>query len=127
MHELAIEASRILQEERSTASYTGEGRRREASKGEADQQNKEKHDALFLSADEIGNIMPKTPEAALVVAQAYLLTIQPTLDPREGMHQAAIKVLGLVGHKLQQDNTTIVVHVKYKIVHYRKTRRCRVQ
>jgi hypothetical protein len=78
MHELAIEASRILQEERIAASYTGEGRWREASKGEADQQNKEKHDALFLSNDEIGNIMPKTPETALVTAQAYLLTIQPT-------------------------------------------------
>jgi hypothetical protein len=42
--------------------------------------------------------MPKTPEAALVAAQAYLLTIHPKPgDPREGMHQAAIKGLGLIG------------------------------
>jgi hypothetical protein len=68
MHESAIEASRILREKHNTASYTGGGRRREASKGETDQRNKEKHDTLFLSANEIGNIMPKTPEAALVAA-----------------------------------------------------------
>jgi hypothetical protein len=102
MHESAIEASRILRDERITASYNGGGRRREAKQGTTDQQNKEKNDALFMSADEIGNIMPKTPEAALVAAQAYLLTIRPIpRDPREGMHQAAIKGLGLVGDKLQ--------------------------
>jgi hypothetical protein len=106
MHESAIEASGILREECSNTSYTGGGQRHEASKGEADQQNKDEHDVLFLSADKIGNIMPKTPEAALVAAHTYLLTIQPALgDPREGMHQAAIKGLGLVGNKLQQDNT----------------------
>jgi hypothetical protein len=56
-----------------------------------------------LSIDKIGNIMPKTPEAALVAAQGYLLTTQPApRDPWEGMHQAAIKGLGLVGDKLQQ-------------------------
>jgi hypothetical protein len=59
-----------------------------------------------MSANEIGNIMPKTPEAALVAAQAYLLTIQPAPgDPREGMHQVAIKGLGFVGDKLQKDST----------------------
>jgi hypothetical protein len=101
VHKSAIEASRILREERSTTSYTGGGRRCEVSKGETDQQNKEKHDALFLSADEIGNIMPKTPEAALVPLQAYLLTIQPApRDPREGIHEAALKGLGLVDDKL---------------------------
>jgi hypothetical protein len=32
-------------------------------------------------------VVPKTLEAALVVAQAYLLTTQPVPgDPREGMH-----------------------------------------
>jgi hypothetical protein len=33
---------------------------------------------LFLSVDERGNIVPKTPEAALVAAQAYLLTTANT-------------------------------------------------
>jgi hypothetical protein len=43
------------------------------------------------------------PEAALVVAQAYLLTTQADPgDPREHMHQAAIKSLGLVGNELKQ-------------------------
>jgi hypothetical protein len=47
--------------------------------------------------------MPETPEAALVAIQAYLLTMQPEPgDPRESMHQAAIKGLGLIGDKLQQ-------------------------
>jgi hypothetical protein len=61
-------------------------------------------DSSFLSIDERGNIIPKTPEAALVAAQAYLLTTQPALgDPRESMHQAAIKGLGLIGDKLNQE------------------------
>jgi hypothetical protein len=48
--------------------------------------------------------MPKTPEAALVAIQAYLLTMQPAPgDPPEGMHQEAIKGLGLIRDKLQQE------------------------
>jgi hypothetical protein len=31
-------------------------------------------ESSFLSVDERENIMPKTPEAALIAAQAYLLT-----------------------------------------------------
>jgi hypothetical protein len=47
--------------------------------------------------------MPETLEAALVAAQAYLLTTQPEPgDPRESMHQATIKVLRLIVDKLQQ-------------------------
>jgi hypothetical protein len=43
----------------------------------------------------------ETPEAALVAAQAYLLTTQPEPgDPREHMHQAAIRSLGLVENRL---------------------------
>jgi hypothetical protein len=45
--------------------------------------------------------MPKTPEAALVAAQAYLYITQPTQgDPREHMHSAALQGLRLVGSKL---------------------------
>jgi hypothetical protein len=44
----------------------------------------------------------ETPEAALVAAQAYLLTTQPKPgDPREHMHQAAIRSLGLIEDKLR--------------------------
>jgi hypothetical protein len=43
----------------------------------------------------------ETPEAALVAAQAYLLTAQPEPgDPRKHMHQAAIRSLGLIEDKL---------------------------
>jgi hypothetical protein len=34
-------------------------------------------ESSFLSIYERGNTVPKTPEAALVAAQAYLLTTQP--------------------------------------------------
>jgi hypothetical protein len=46
----------------------------------------------------------ETLEAALVAAQAYLLTTQPKPgDSREHMHQAAIRSLGLVEDKLRKD------------------------
>jgi hypothetical protein len=45
--------------------------------------------------------MPKTPKAALVVAQTYMYTTQPNLgDPREHMHRAALQGLRFVGNKL---------------------------
>jgi hypothetical protein len=47
--------------------------------------------------------LQETPEAALVAAQAYLLTTQPEPgDPREHMHQAAIRSLGLVEDRLRK-------------------------
>jgi hypothetical protein len=50
------------------------------------------------SSEEVENFIQETPEAALVAAQAYLLTTQPEpRDPREHMHQAAIKSLGVSG------------------------------
>jgi hypothetical protein len=52
--------------------------------------------------EEEEEFVQETPEAALVVAQAYLLTTQPKpRDPREHMHQAAIRSLGLVEDKLR--------------------------
>jgi hypothetical protein len=46
--------------------------------------------------------MPEKPEASLVVVQAYLLTTQPEPgDPRESMHQAAIKGLRLIRDNLK--------------------------
>jgi hypothetical protein len=54
-------------------------------------------------SDEEENFVQETPEAALVVAQAYLLTTQPKPgDPREHMHQAAIQSLGLVEDMLRK-------------------------
>jgi hypothetical protein len=54
-------------------------------------------------SEEEEDFMQEMPEAALVAAHAYLLTMQPELgDPRENMHQAAIKSLRLVGDQLKQ-------------------------
>jgi hypothetical protein len=52
--------------------------------------------------EEEEEFVQETPEAALVAAQAYLLTRQPKPgDPQEHMHQAAIRSLGLVEDKLR--------------------------
>jgi hypothetical protein len=55
-------------------------------------------------SDEEEDFVQETPEAALVAAQTYLLTTQPKPgDPREHMHQAAIRSLGLVEDKLRKN------------------------
>jgi hypothetical protein len=52
--------------------------------------------------EEKEEFVQEIPEAALVAAQAYLLTTQPKpRDPREHMHQAAIRSLVLVEDKLR--------------------------
>jgi hypothetical protein len=57
----------------------------------------------FVAAEEEENIMQDTPEAALVAAQAYMLTTQPEPgNPRESLHQAAIKSLRLIEDELRQ-------------------------
>jgi hypothetical protein len=54
-------------------------------------------------SDNEEDFVQETPEAALVAAQAYLLTTQPEPgDPWEHMHQAAIQSLGLVEDKLRK-------------------------
>jgi hypothetical protein len=53
--------------------------------------------------DDEEDFVQETPEAALVVAQAYLLTTQPKpRDPWDHMHQAAIRSLGLVEDRLRK-------------------------
>jgi hypothetical protein len=102
-----IAASNAARRARSDASHTNARRnRRHGSRYEnleySERQSISKNlDSSFLSVDEQGNIVPKTPEAALVVAQAYLLTTRPSLgDPREHMHRAALNGLNMVGQKL---------------------------
>jgi hypothetical protein len=54
-------------------------------------------------SDDEEDFLQETPEAVLVAAQAYLLTTQPEPgDPREHMHQAAIRSLGLVEGRLRK-------------------------
>jgi hypothetical protein len=55
-------------------------------------------------SDKEEDFVQETPEAALVAAHAYLLTTQPKPgDPREHMHKAAIRNLGLVEDKLRKN------------------------
>jgi hypothetical protein len=67
-------------------------------------QTREESYAKSLSAqqsEEEEDFVQETPEVALVAAQAYLLTTQTEPgDPREHMHQAAIRSLGLIEEKL---------------------------
>jgi hypothetical protein len=103
----AIAASVALHEVRNNASHTNSRRHnmhgsRVDNLEHTDRRNLSRNlDSSFLSVNEQGNIIPKTPEAALVAAQIYLYTTQPNPeDPREHMHRAAQQGLRLVGNKL---------------------------
>jgi hypothetical protein len=105
--DLAIAASDAARKARSDASYTNNKRhRRHGSRFKnleySERQSLSKNlDSSFLSDENQGNIIPKTPEAALVATQAYLHTTQPNLgDPREHMHRSALQGLKMVGNKL---------------------------
>jgi hypothetical protein len=67
---------------------------------------REENHARSISAhpsDNEKDFVQETQEATLVAAQAYLLTIQSEPgDPREHMHQAAIRSLGLVEDRLRK-------------------------
>jgi hypothetical protein len=53
--------------------------------------------------EEEDDFIQETPEAALIAAQAYLLTTRPEPgDPREDMHWAAIRSLGIVENKIRE-------------------------
>jgi hypothetical protein len=102
----AIAASNAARRARSDASYTNKRHRQHGSRYEnleySERQSISKNlDLSFLSVDEQGNIIPKTPEAPLVAAQAYLHTTRPNPgDPREHMHRATLNGLKMVGNKL---------------------------
>jgi hypothetical protein len=107
MKDSAIATSAALHKARSDASYMNSRRHhRHGSRIEnleySERRSLSKNlDSSFLSVDEQGNIIPKTPEAALVAAQTYLYTTRPSPgDPREHMHRAALQVLRMVGNKL---------------------------
>jgi hypothetical protein len=102
----SIAASEAARRARTDASYTNRRHHRHGSRYEnleySEKQSILKNlDSSFLSVDEQGNITPKTLEAALVAAQAYLHTTRPNPgDPREHMHRAALNGLKMVGNKL---------------------------
>jgi hypothetical protein len=102
----AIAASDAARRARSDASYTNRRHHRHGSRYKnlkySERQSISKNlDLSFLLVNEQGNIIPKTPEAALVAAQAYIYTKRPNPgDPREHMHRAALNGLKMVGNKL---------------------------
>jgi hypothetical protein len=103
----AIAASAALHKAHSNASYTNSKRHHRHGSRVENLEHSERRslsknlDSSFLSVDEQGNIIPKTPEAALVAAQTYLYTTRPSPgDPREHMHRAALQGLRMVGNKL---------------------------
>jgi hypothetical protein len=105
----AIAASDAARRAHSDASYINRRHHRYGSRYEnlgysKSQSISKKLDSSFLSVDEQGNIIPKTPEAALLAAQAYLHTTRPNPgDPREHMHRAALNGLNIVGNKLSAE------------------------
>jgi hypothetical protein len=103
-------SSRSYQEEQSEISGSSEERHREPKHSRRRTAHPRKEDrARSISAplsEEEEDFIQETPEAALVAAQSYLLTTQPEpRDPREQIHQAAIKSLGLVGDELKQKSS----------------------
>jgi hypothetical protein len=51
--------------------------------------------------EEEEDFVQETPEAALIAAHAYLLTTWPEpRDPREDMHQAALRSLRIIEDKI---------------------------
>src|SRR3954469_24357093 len=54
-----------------------------------------------MKMDVNGNIIPKTPQAAIMAATAYLASHPPPEgDPKRAMHKSALTGLGLVGAAL---------------------------
>jgi hypothetical protein len=105
--ESAITASIAYHKARSDASYTNSKKHhRHGSRFENVKHSERKSlsknlDSSFLSVNEQGNIIPRTPKAALVAAQTYLYATRPSPgDPREHMHRAALQGLRMVGNKL---------------------------
>jgi hypothetical protein len=103
----AIAASIAFHKARSEASYTNSKRHRRHGSRVENLEHSERRslsknlDSSFLSVDDQGIIIPKTPEVALVAAQTYMYTARPSPgDPREHMHQAALQGLRMVGNKL---------------------------
>src|SRR3954468_23105545 len=55
----------------------------------------------FMEMDANGNVIPKTPQVAIMAATAYLASHPPPEgDPERAMHKSALTGLGLVGAAL---------------------------
>ena len=104
---VADESSRCRAQLSSTGGTHGGGHpRRSASRLSQVPANERDHlvrdlDLFFMSVDAQGNIVPKTPQAALVAAQTYLMATQPVAnDPRAVIHHSVLMGLGMIGASL---------------------------
>jgi hypothetical protein len=100
----------LYQDEQSEMSGSSEERHREpkhSRRRTAQPRKKDRKRSIITPlSEEEEDFIQEIPEAALVAAQAYLLTTQSEpRDPWEQMHQAAIKSLGLVGDELKQKSS----------------------
>jgi hypothetical protein len=83
--------------------YSRERRRDPKHNREAIARNREERYSRSPTPQLEDDFMQETPEAALIAAQAYLLTTRPEPgDPREDMHRAAIRNLGIVESKIRE-------------------------
>src|SRR4051812_48144957 len=58
----------------------------------------------FMSMDVNGNVIPKTPQAAIMAATTYLMSHPPSVgDPKSAMHKSTLDGLGLVGAALHDE------------------------
>src|SRR3954463_1372601 len=63
--------------------------------------------ASFMEMDADGNIIPKTPQAAIMAATTYLASHPPPVgDPKRTMHNSALAGLGLIGAALHGEAPT---------------------
>ena len=64
-------------------------------------------DLSFMSIDSRGRIMPKTPEAAYMAANMYMMATRPVAnDPRLALYQTAMAGIGMMGHEIANKGTT---------------------
>src|SRR5215216_1212448 len=57
-----------------------------------------------MTVDTRGNVVPRTPQAAVTAATMYLLNNQPPAgDPRTAMHRSTIVGLGLIEAALDKE------------------------
>src|SRR4051812_11082000 len=60
----------------------------------------------FMEMDADGNVIPKTPQAAIMAASTYLASHPPPVgDPKRAMHKFTLTGLGIIGAALHGEAT----------------------
>jgi hypothetical protein len=112
----AASASSMRRAELSRQSATsGDNRRAARDRGRSRLQHIPEHEREYLiqnldmslmSIDKRGNIIPKTPEAGYMAAQAFIPASKPPAgDPREALYQMAMTGVGVMGTTFASPST----------------------